>query len=485
MQSAEREMIMDSLVIRGRTLISVFIAAALLLLLAIVCEFNVLLTVCLLIWTVFFAASLINIEDNVVLFCFLISFFVFLLGRQVVYSVFERNEVYSFLDVTNNAAYLALIVSLLFLAFGSWMARQTVFIHDLSPDRRSALARPRSDNSYAMACRLVFYICLLFSFVEVVYKIRFVRRVGYLASYTTAAGGSGVPTFVTYFAAFTPVALSLYLASFPSKKASMKELVLYEIYGLMTLLTGQRYPFIGISMFILSYMVIRNRMEKGWVKKSYYVMLALAIPVLMILLAAYDAIRLGEAFDFRGAGNAVVEFLDQQGGSINTIRRTIYHADDLKDMHLVSLGGTYSALFENIIARVLFGVQTYSGNSMERALAGHDYSARLSLIVYGDGYLQGHGAGSSYIAELLHDFGLVGVAIGSFFYGYVLRCLNRLKPGKELLGGIGLAMMYCLYLAPRGGFDAFVGSVFRIYSFFFFFVIIVLSWIIRGTSWNR
>ena len=149
------------------------------------------------------------------------------------------------------------------------------------------------------------------------------------------------------------------------------------------------------------------------------------------------------------------------------------------------MGGTYSALFENSIARLLFGVQTYSGNSIERAMAGHDLSARLSLIAYGDGYLNGLGTGSSYIAELLHDFGAIGVLLGSVFYGFVLSKMSRLEPGNKLWNGIGLAMMYFLYLSPRGGFDIFVGSIFRIYSIFFFCIILLMSKVLKGSKYQE
>ncbi|MBQ2311777.1 MAG: O-antigen polysaccharide polymerase Wzy family protein [Firmicutes bacterium] len=471
---------MSSLKVHAKTIAAAAIVTVLVLVLSLTYHFDTLLTVCLLIWAAAFIVYLANLGDNIAFFCFMISFFVFLLGRQVVYSLFERKEVYTYLDVTNDQTYTLLITALVFLCIGSRIGSYKVRLAEGTSRWKSFLDTPDYGRNYSTACKIMFYVCYVFSVASVILHVLYVRRVGYLASYTTQAGGAGVPTFVSYFASFAPVALSLYLATFPSKKASMRALVLYEIYGVLTVFTGQRYPFIGISMFVLSYMFIRNRKEKGWIKKRYYAYVIIAIPVLMILFTAYDSIRQGKAFDFKSTGETVITFFDQQGGSINTIRRTIYNAEQLQDMHLVSLSGTYSAVFENFISRALFGIETFSGNSVARAMAGHDLSARLSWIAYGNGYLSGMGTGSSYIAELFHDFGAVGVAAGSLFYGFALSRISRLEKGNKLLGGIALAMMYYLFLAPRGSFDAFIGGIFRIYSIFLFLVIIVMSWFLSG-----
>lgn len=468
--------------IHSKTLVACLIYSGLVLVMAAVHQISILLVLVLLIWGSIFCAGITDLRNNIALICFLIAFFVFLLGRQVVYSLFSRNEVYSFLNVTNNYTYLTLAVALLGIVLGWWMSKNHIFLSMLRKPKRSFLDKEQYGNNYSDACKCMYYLCYIFSLIAVYYQIIYVRRVGYLASYTAEAGGAGTPGFVTYFSSFTVVALSLFLATFPTKKEVIRALVFYEIYAFLTLLTGQRYPFVGISMFAISYFVIRGRREKGWIKKRYFIYVLCMLPLLMVFLTAYDAIRLGNKFNFDGLANSLVSFLDEQGGSINVIRRTIYNAKDLSDMHLVSFGNTYSALFENFIARAVFGVKTFSGNTLERALNGHDYSARISLIAYGDAYLKGQGSGTSYIAELLHDFGLFGVALGSIFYGVVLNNISKMQPGNKLWNGIELAMMYYLYLSPRGGFDAFVGGIFRIYSIFLFAILILLAKVIRGTE---
>ena len=472
--------------VKGTKLIVLTTVSTIVLLLSCLYQVNILLTGLLLVWSILFVSALSNIRNNVAVFCFLVSYFVFLIGRQVVYAFFERNEVYSFLDITNDYTYIVMIISLVSLSFGSLLASDKVAFSGLKKEKKeySVLDNAQYCKNFSTACRIVFYFCYLFSLYALYLQIVFVRRVGYLASYTVEAGGAGIPTIVSYFAAFTPLALSFYLASFPTKKAVIKELVLYEVYGLLTVFTGQRYPFIGISMFLFSYLMIRARLETGWLSKKYCIAVLVALPFLILFNVAFDSIRLGYEFDFRGIGETIITFFDLQGGSINTIRRTIYNAAELEDLSLVSFGGTYSAVFENFIARTLFGVKVFAGNSIERAMSGHDFSARLSLIAYGDGYLHGRGTGTSYIAELLHDFGIIGVSLGSVFYGFVLKKISCLESGNKLWAGIGLAMMYYLFFSPRGGFDAFVGGIFRIYSIVLFLFIIILSRCRKSISVN-
>ncbi len=90
-------------------------------------------------------------------------------------------------------------------------------------------------------------------------------------------------------------------------------------------------------------------------------------------------------------------------------------------MNFVSLHNTKSVLFENAILRKMLDIRVYNGNSIENALYGHSLAHRLSYLEYGDYYLQGHGVGSCYIAELYHDFGVIGVMAGNYIYGYILR----------------------------------------------------------------
>lgn len=441
-----------------------------------------LFVVLMIIWIIMFFLALFDIKNNVVVICFLIAFFVFLMGRQFTYAFFEREEVYSFLNKTNHTTYIAMITSLIGIEVGIIINKiirinksrffiicDIPFLSEFSTKKKA----------FALSCKCMYYFCVIFSFYAVYKQIIYVRTVGYYGSYTGEGGGAGIPGVVSYFSSFTPVAICMYLSCLPSKKATFTAFFFYEIYAVMTLFTGQRFPFMGINLFMMSYFFIRGRRERGWIKKEYYILILVAIPLLMVFMTAYDAIRIGSQFSFHGITNSIIDFLDQQGGSINTIRRVINNASDFEDMKFVSFSGTYSAIFENVIGRNLFGIQSYSGNTIDSLKYSHNISHRLSYIAYGDAYFNGRGAGSSYIAELFHDFGFFGVFIGSIFYGWFMKRTSEMKFDSRIKNGIELAMIYYILLAPRGSYDAFVNGIFRIYSILLFLSVWAFSLIVK------
>ena len=408
----------------------------------------------------------------------MITFFVFLLGRQICYHYFHLEQVYEYLDVTNNLTYICLIISLIGLIIGLGLSSSKLHIVD---KKIIGIFDKNEKNilNYQCACKTVFYICYIGMLFGTLLQIIFVQAFGYLYSYTSGTDGAGIPTVIIYLSRFAPIALCLYLATKPPKSKAIMPLILYEIYAILTVFTGQRFPFVAISMFVLYYYILRSRDEDLWIKKYHYYLIILSLPALLGFLTVYDSIRVGSMFQFEGFVEAVQKFLIQQGGSINVIRRTILNADQLNDMNFVSFSSIYSAVFENGIVRRLLNIAVYSGNSIDRAFETNNLAHRLSYIAYGTGYLSGRGTGSSYIAELYHDFNLVGVFLGNVFYGFLLHRIDKITFTNIVFDGFKLAMVYHLLFAPRGSFDAFIGNVFTFQSVIGFGAILLLKWLLE------
>lgn len=455
----------DTIKIKTNTLVSILTVTTIIIVASVLEHVNVLFAVTMVVWGLLFIYSVVNIKRSPLLFCFMISFFVFLLGRQCCFHYLHQEQVYDFLDVVNDYTYVCLIVSFVGIMVGLlfYTEKPARFIN-VSERIYSVADFGNNQWSYQFATKIFFYICIAGGLAASIIQIRYVSSSGYLESYSAEIGTAGVPSVFSYPARFLPVAVCLFLGTKPPKRKALIPMLLYEGYAALRLLTGQRYPFIGISMLLLIYYILRSKQESGWIKPIHYVLLIISIPVLMLFLTVYDSIRRGAGFAVGNVLGTINDFLVQQGGSINVIRRTIFNADQLQDMHLVSFQGIYSSLFENGISRRLFNITTYEGNSIERALNTNNLAHRLSYIAYGTGYLSGKGTGSSYIAELLHDFGLIGVFIGSILYGVLLKKIDKIDFKHSLGDGIKLAMIYYLILSPRGGFDSFIGSVFNLQS---------------------
>ena len=431
--------------------------------------------VTLIVWLFLMAYALQKLVENMVLLCFLASFFVFLLSREFVYFFFDVKRNYLYLEQYNNITFLLMLVSLLILFVGyNYKFIIAAFQNRIGYVSHSNFDEPDLGKTiiYQRVYEIAFWLCYISAMIITSIKVLFVRRNGYLASYLEGDiyGGLG---FLSYLSSFLIVAISLYLSTKPSKKKSMIVLVLYEFYGVLSLFTGHRYIFIAVSMYSCIYFCLRHKKEGGWIKRKYVISVAIILPMIIVLMTAMDSLRLGKSFEFSSMKSSFISFFDQQGGSDNVIKRVFYYEDELKDMEFTSLSNTHNLLFENAIIRKLFNIKVFSGNSVEHALYGNSLAHRLSYYEYGSWYLEGRGVGSCYIAELYHDFKWLGVIFGSLLYGILLKKISDISFKKPFRDGILLATTYYIILAPRGEFDAAVGNVFSLYSL----IIMAVIWL--------
>ncbi len=436
------------------------------------------------VWIMMMIYAFTDIYNHIVLFFYLSSFFVFLIGREICFVYFGLERYYTYLEPYNRFTFFLLIVSLVFILIG-YIYSGCRYKFSMFLVKRNRLRDINTNNSdvhkvYSKICKITFYICYIVSIISTMIQAIYIKNGGYLVSYMSE--NKSISPLFSYMTAFSSIALCLYLATNPTKKSALCALFFYEIYGVLTMLTGHRYTFIAISMTVIIYMCIRNRIEGGWITKKYIIAILVMVPFLIIFLLALDSIRVGGEFKFEGGGKSIIAFLDQQGGSINVIKRIFYYKDEIEDLHFTAFDNLRSVLFENAIVRNIFDIKVYSGNSVEHALYGHSLAHRLSYYEYGEMYLQGHGVGSCYIAELYHDFGMIGVMIGSFFYGYILKKINNIQFENYLGDGILIAMIYYVILAPRGNFDGFIGGIFSLYSVFGTLMICIVS---KFVIWTR
>lgn len=430
---------------------------------------NTYLTILLICWLILFFYSLINIKQTSALLCFLVSFFVFLLGREVCYTYLGLGRYYLYLEPYNNKTFLLLIISLISIFIGFILALDRVFFRIGKVRKKTEEPALQELNSYInikyqKICQRIFYLCYLVSMIDVLLQIIKVNQNGYLAGYIGINISFDITKIFSYISNFLPVIISLYMVTGPTKKMTKIALACYEVFGIFTLFTGHRYTFISINMYIFIIFCIRHRLEGGWITLKKTVMVLVMIPAVILLMTALDSIRLGGEFRFSGIGKVIVDFLDQQGGSINVIKRIFYYEEEISDMRYTSFNNLNALLFENSIMRKIRDIKVYSGNSIEHALYGNSLAHRLSYYEYGDNYLLGHGVGSCYIAELYHDFGMIGVVIGNCMVGFILGKIGVNKLKYFFRDGILLAMITSLILMPRGDFDGFIGNVFGLYS---------------------
>lgn len=427
---------------------------------------NVLFALTLTLWTALFFYSFVNIKENVVLFCFLIAFFVFLLGRETVFAFFHVEPYYDYTRLIDNKTYIILFISLFMIAIGSILADKS----NLNVSFKDVIVYPKSLPEIV---KFVFYITCTAAIFVTIQKIKVVLTVGYLASYKEGMEfESGV---WSYFSFFCEIALCLFLACAPPKKEFKKVVLFYEIYLFLTLFTGLRNILILGNLFLFSYVVIRHVRDGNWIKKKHVITFCILLPFMVAFLYIYDFLRSGRNFNYTAFPKLIIGFLDQQGGSINNIKRVMFYSDNLKDLKYTSLSGLKNNLLQNSVMRTFFNIKIYSGNSVEHALYGDSFSHRLSYLVYKDNYLNGRGTGSSYIAELYHDFGMFGVCIGNIIYGFLLKKISKIKLDGKISAGILLYFFFSLVYAPRSNFDYFLSEILAFRTILWFTLIFVMA----------
>lgn len=276
------------------------------------------------------------------------------------------------------------------------------------------------------------------------------------------------------------------LRSITSKKECKLPISLYLLYAVLSLLTGRRSNFMIGILFILLYFIFRHyrNKEECWIKKKHIVFIFITIPILAVFLQARSFLREGFAVD-QSWKELFFGFFQQQGFSSSIIRLEKFYENDLRQNAFYSFFGIVKTFRTNSIIKLIFNPQynfSYLHNSVEFAKNGNSLSNALSYKVLWS-YLSGTGVGTCYIAELYHDFGYIGVAIGNFIYGYIMSVINKVwnKSKRHTVWGIaiGFSMVESFIKAPRWNFDIIFQYFLDLGMWMAFISVFILSMLLR------
>ena len=416
-----------------------------------------------------------DISSNILFFCFLLSFFVFLMSGDIVSELFDTYYYISFDESATRHCWIAILISLIFLYLG------------YITKRNSTLYKPKtifnSLDVYKIrnAAKIVYYITFFILLFNTIDKIQFVTRYGYVAYYSSYI--PLLPSIIAEIADFTPISLCVYLATFPSKKEAMCPIRLFFIYALLTILIGARGGLVYNAVFLIGYLLYRNTHDKNnevWISKKSIILLCVSVPFILVFLFVYGYIRLGNDIVYDSFGDTLVNFFVNIGSSSTIIKYGYEYNDKIEVFKFYSLGDTinyfkYGRLFNLFNSNII-----PSTHSAEFALEGHSFDAFLSYKFMRTQYLNGEGSGSSFIAVLFADFGYLGIGIGSYIYGRLFKSMTYLDSSSWLNSAIKLYCFLMLIKAPRGSFDSFIGGIININFWVVIFGIIFISQLTKG-----
>ena len=321
--------------------------------------------------------------------------------------------------------------------------------------------------------RLGFALFIVFTIPYLIYlyqAVRYVMENGYLAVYLNESATSVTNPFLRISDDFCIAGLFLYLSTFPSGKKYKFAIIFYIFTLLIMLGTGGRTAtFTQIFAFIV-YLGLRGLQ----IDKRRIIYFSLAVCGLIYVAQIVNDFRDKgfEGLDSNSESNIsavqlMQTFFWQQGTSIQTIGRTIEHADDITNGWLYFCGPITDNLRENPIMEMLdLGIP--QGQVAETVKKGHSWADKLSYIVDPKFYLSGHGMGSSTIAESY----ILGGMFGVMTVGYLLVfcVIFFVEKYKKSYTGIFLLffILPAFFISPRSAPLNIVSVLFRPLFLLFF-----------------
>jgi len=279
---------------------------------------------------------------------------------------------------------------------------------------------------------------LFFSIPKMIYSI----NNGYLALYTGYSGSY----WLTRLSFITSAAFFIGLAAKPSKRRFKWYAILGLINPVVVFLQGERSTLVTYSLFLIYYYFTYDNLifetNETDNRKTVKLVVLAGISMLVILpfLYRYGLSRIG-MLSTAQTGNGISSFFDSQGGSFRVVGAAVKYKGTLPQKW-------YS--FGSVIDR--FSDVVYYTQNEQRATMAHSFADTITFLEEKWSYLTGYGMGSSYIAEIFYDFGVVGVIIVNFFLGRILKGLTDFKNLSIFKRSLLFLILQNIMIMPRGAF---------------------------------
>jgi oligosaccharide repeat unit polymerase len=432
-----------------------------------------------------------DFKNNVIFFCFNISFFIFLIGRVFVSFIFKYKEnlrgvygldfnEFTYLNVTT----VCLFISLLSLFIGYTVCKKLKL--NLKINNRKDEKLINYTRKFSL---LFYYFCMIFRLIIVWEMKDATISEGYFDTFTTFK--SSLPSVFQAFANMYDVALFYYLATMPTKRKSIIPISLYIIEGGIAAISGRRSIFMLNVLVIFIYYITRNEIassyKEKWFKKFELIISLGSLPLIISTMTIIGKLR-ADFSTRQEASNIlknILEFFYSQGVSVNLIGYTEVYRKSLPSGKIYTFGPIMEFI-NNSIIRKLNGLPELTGQSVERALDGFLYSQALPYLIMPVAYLTGYGYGSSFVAENFVDLSYFGVCIGSIFYGILIYMFtNMLKSSSFIVVTLTLLMVRSILFAPRAAYLSFIVSAFTPSKVVAILFIYIVSKLWKGIDYKK
>ncbi len=222
-------------------------------------------------------------------------------------------------------------------------------------------------------------------------------------------------------------------------------LILMSIYLLSVLISGDRGPLITYSLCYFAGYFFVTKIKFSWKKGLLFGFIGASFITILGVARSQD-----KSLDFLDKIEIAfreqpkkedISFLPQTKELAGSVK-ALHHAVDFVPEKHDFLYGRFQ--FQQIIVAIPF-FSTFTPLIFEDTSRKYASSASLVTWIF-QGDFPSYGNGTSVIADFYFDFGLIGVTIGMFFFGYFMR-YAEIKMYTETFPGLFSHVLFVVYLS--------------------------------------
>lgn len=393
-----------------------------------------------------------KLHERIVLLFFHLTMFTFLLSRPTI-SWLRGDVWWYFEDAAVQFSMNVLFIAMVALRIGAVIGAG-IFHRGTAALEKKPKVYLQYDLDFKRALQdisLTFFLMTwVFDMTLGIEQMRYAEKYGYVAIYTSFE--SQYPYFFTTLSSMMKYGLCIFLGTMPAKKKAFIPLVMYFVSTIPSLVCGIRNPVVLAAIFIFLYYAIRDILgdEQRWIGKCEKMLIVIAVPLAIVFLGAYNYLRDGQESSLN-LWETVVDFFYKQGVSFDVLSIGFSAIPSLPNVIAknYTFGPFLDYLFYGSIGQKLLGTTPLgSGNSEYHAVYGNNFSHSMSYVAH-DGYLDGHGWGSSFLLENYADWGYGGVIAGCVVLGVLLLVMMLWLRCGTMPRTITLICLQSVFFVPR------------------------------------
>ncbi|GLI56923.1 sugar isomerase [Propionigenium maris DSM 9537] len=400
-----------------------------------------------------------------------VTFFNFLMG-EFFFSLINNEEIV--LHNLTIESYAHTLIALL-LSLGMTFLGYTLIKVKKNENYILKIGDKKKLSDIYLASLIMYVISFLSRMAILIEKGRFVSELGYSEYYLSYS--SNLPFIISFFSSFYYISFYTILSTFPNKRKTRVLFLMGSIVAVVSLGFGQRNGFVLDIILMFIYLAFREQTGQKWIDRKKIAIGLILIPLVIGGMQDLSNKRFEKNISSKEATFKKVEsFFISQGGSIHTITYGYQLKDYIpkQDIKYI-LGPLRDYLTQNIISQKLFGFENWQHDPIKKATKAALYGSTLAYMLFPEGYLAGKGMGSSYIAEIYHDFGYLGIIFGSLLIGMSLKKFDNYSVNSWFKFVFLMLIIRRVIYLPRDSALGWISIVFSIPNILGLLSIILLS----------